>query len=184
MSGLDRSSSVESSAKAPKRRVLIVLNDADLSGAAVLEGVEWARVESAQVVFLQLPSHTGVPVLDPVGGVAMPGVHVAHAAQDRTDRRAAAALRAAGKAGLDAWVVSADEACGSADIAAVASKQRCDVIVIAHAGDNAVLRLVNGSPIPGLITSSPVPVLVCRADDRRRAGRVRRDRTMSPLGDH
>lgn len=177
MTGINRPPGViRGGARAAQRRVLIVLEDADHTGAAVAHGVELARVEGAEVVFLQLPPEPGIAVGDAVAGMPMPGVYVAHFAQQRADRRAATALRAASQAGLKARAVRDDEAGGAAEIAAVASKERCDVIVIANAGGNAVLRLVNGSPIPGLITAAQVPVLVCRAEGVQGSGRIKRVR--------
>lgn len=181
--GTDSSLGPRGAVAAPQRRFLIVLEDAAHAGAAVTEGVELARVEGAELVFLQLPPDPSVPIADLEGGMPVPGMYVAPMAQQRADRRAAAALRAAGKCGLSAQVVRDDEDGGPAKIAALAVKERCHLIVIASAGDNAVLRLVNGSPIPGLITTSPVPVLVCRSDARQKSGRIKRVRARSVASD-
>ena len=47
-----------------------------------------------------------------------------------------------------------------------AADLQCDLIVVASTGSNAVMRLLTGSVIPGLITHSRVPVLVCRQCSR------------------
>jgi nucleotide-binding universal stress UspA family protein len=52
-----------------------------------------------------------------------------------------------------------DDARGIID---AARERDCDVIVVACEGRNALVRLLNGSVVPGLISASPVPVLVCR----------------------
>lgn len=44
---------------------------------------------------------------------------------------------------------------------AEAIASRCDLIVLAHEGSNALVRLLSGSFIPGLVTASPLPVMVC-----------------------
>jgi fructose/tagatose bisphosphate aldolase len=51
-------------------------------------------------------------------------------------------------------------------IVTAAQKRRCDLIVVGSEGRNAVLRLMMGSVIPGLITAAPVPVLICKGTDR------------------
>ncbi|MBK6471149.1 MAG: universal stress protein [Betaproteobacteria bacterium] len=48
------------------------------------------------------------------------------------------------------------------DIARIAVDQACELIVVAHRGSNAVMRLLTGSLIPGLITAAATPVLICR----------------------
>ena len=55
-------------------------------------------------------------------------------------------------------------------IVEAARKRRCDLIVVASEGRNALLRLLTGSVIPGVITASPVPVMVCKAPARAKVG--------------
>lgn len=49
-------------------------------------------------------------------------------------------------------------------VAEVAVKRQCDLIVVESESKNAVLRLIGGSIVPGLITHATVPVLVCKED--------------------
>jgi nucleotide-binding universal stress UspA family protein len=155
------------------RRLLIVLEDTSHARAAVTEGIELARVDHAEVIFLQLGNGLHAPASDASGFVHVPSQHLLHALQEGLDRRAAAALRAADRAGVVARVLTGLEPLDGAGIAAVASQQCCDVVVIATDGRNAVARLVMGSVIPGLITASPLPVLVCHGKVDARAGGVK-----------
>ena len=41
-------------------------------------------------------------------------------------------------------------------------RHHCDLIVVATEGRNAVMRILLGSVLPGLITAATVPVLVGR----------------------
>ena len=43
-----------------------------------------------------------------------------------------------------------------------AVRHHCDLIVVATEGRNAVMRILSGSVLPGLITAATVPVLVGR----------------------
>ena len=57
-------------------------------------------------------------------------------------------------------------------IADAAVRHRCDLIVVATEGRNAVMRILTGSVLPGLITAATaatVPVLVCRPESAARA---------------
>lgn len=56
----------------------------------------------------------------------------------------------------------------------VLKQRKCDLVVISTEPSNAVQRLFNGSLVPGLITRSPVPVLVCRDEPPARSA-MRRD---------
>lgn len=162
------------------RRVLVVLEDDEFAQSAVVEGIELARVAHADVVFLQLLAELQTPSIDVAGIVHMPGQHLQRASQMASERRAAAAMRAASKAGVPAKVASGWVARSGAGIAAAAEELSCDLIVVATDGHNAVARLLMGSVIPGLVTAATASVMVCRGGSapsiggrrRRRAGRA------------
>ena len=167
-------------AEAPRyRRVLVVLEDDDFAQSAVVEGIELARVAHADVVFLQLLAELQTPSIDVAGIVHMPGQHLQRASQLVSERRAAAAMRAASKAGVPAKVASGWVARSGAGIAGAAEELDCDLIVVATDGHNAVARLLIGSVIPGLVTAASASVMICRGGiassfagrRRRRAGR-------------
>lgn len=162
------------------RRVLVVLEDDEFAQSAVVEGIELARVAHADVVFLQLLVELQTPPIDVAGIVHMRGQHLQRASQMASERRAAAAMRAASKAGVPAKVASGWVARSGAGIAAAAEELSCDLIVVATDGHNAVARLLMGSVIPGLVTAATASVMVCRGGSapsiggrrRRRAGRA------------
>lgn len=47
-------------------------------------------------------------------------------------------------------------------VAEAASKRHCDLIVVGTEERNAVMRLLSGSIVPGLISAAKVPILICR----------------------
>lgn len=64
----------------------------------------------------------------------------------------------------------------------MAVDEGCDLIVLGHRGSNAVMRLLTGSLVPGLITAATIPVLICREPEhppKRRAPRRRLHRHRS-----
>ncbi len=145
------------------KRILIVVGSGPTSRAAVSEGLGLAKVHDAEVVFAYVLPRYVMPVTEmPLLGAPSPDEFQREARAD-AERILAKATVAATKAGvhsLHALSAGADDAECITDIA---RRRRCDVIVVASAGRNAVMRLLTGSVIPGLITLSPVPVLVCRA---------------------
>lgn len=96
------------------------------------------------------------------------------AAKANADRLLAAASLAADRAGLKSRRVIGSGEDDAYCIVEAARKQRCNLSVIATGGRNALMRLMLGSVIPGLITSSPVPVLV---------GKLRRRSTVDAKAD-
>jgi hypothetical protein len=64
--------------------------------------------------------------------------------------------------GLSARGKSLPAGIAAKDIAGMAVDEACDLIVVGHRGRNAVMRLLSGSLVPGLITAAAIPVLICR----------------------
>jgi nucleotide-binding universal stress UspA family protein len=153
------------------KRILIVVGSGASSRAAVNEGVGVAQVQGAEVVFAYVLPRYVMPVSEmPLLGAPSPDEFQREARAD-AERLLATATLAANKAGvhsLHAVAAGVDDAQCIVDIA---RKRRCDLIVVASAGRNALMRLLTGSVIPGLITISPVPVLVCRPSATRQAKR-------------
>lgn len=88
--------------------------------------------------------------------------------QQRASQRLDSALAVARQAALTARGLVLHNGPAGQTLAALADTAACDLIVAAHEGHNALLQLLSGSLLPGLVTAAAVPVLVCR--DRDRAG--------------
>jgi len=147
-------------------RILIFLSEESTFRTAVAEGVSLAKVHAAQVVFgCVLPTYA-IPLADmPMATVPLPDEF-----QQSARRNAEAMLRVAAGLAQEAGVACSQEVVqGPEDAATVlqmAQTQGCQLIVLASAGQNAVVRLISGSVIPGLITLSPMPLLICRGVPR------------------
>jgi len=147
-------------------KIMVLVDDQPASRSAIEQGVAMAQAHHASVLFLYLlPAYT-FPVMDmPGGGMAAIAAQSADEFEKQAQEEASTLLRGAEATAQAANVPS--EACttpgdASAEhIAETAVTQECQLIVVAASGDNAVIRLLTGSLIPGLISKSSVPVMVC-----------------------
>lgn len=152
------------------KRVLIVVDQRAVSRAAVKEGTALAHSHDAEVVFLYVLPRFSVPVADMPPFLPTSPQEFHQAAKAGAEKVLKAATATAEKAGVlsRTAMVSGDD--DARVIVEAARKRRCDLIVLASEGRNALLRLLTGSVIPGVITASPLPVLVCKGAVRAKAG--------------
>jgi nucleotide-binding universal stress UspA family protein len=148
------------------RRLLIVLDARTVAKAALREGITMAKAFGADVLFLSVLPNYSVALAD-VPPLATVSPHeMMQTAKDDLTAQLDEAVRAAAKSGVVARSLLTSGEDDAQCIVEAAQTQRCDLIVIATEGRNALVRLLTGSPIPGLITASPVPVLVCKTRTR------------------
>ncbi len=144
------------------KRILIVVGKGVAQRVAVTEGVALAKVHGAEVVFFSVLPRYIVPVAD-VPMFEMPSPQeFQREATANADRFLAAATVVADKAGVRSRTAVGAGQDDAECIVDTARKRRCNLIVVASAGRNAVMRLISGSVIPGLITHSTLPVLIVR----------------------
>lgn len=157
------------------KRIMIVLDQHEGTRAALDEGLRLADAHGGEVTFFTALPRAPLPITD--APYHDPGAQLEFDAAARTaaDELLARARAAAEKAG----VMSHEVAVGTDDevstIVELALRRRCEVIVVGSEGQNAVVRLLTGSVVPGLITSSPVPVLVCKPPEAARGAPPRRN---------
>lgn len=144
------------------KRILIVAPHGAARPAVVTEGVKLAKVHEAEVIFLTLLPHYVVPVAE-MAVSAVPGpAEFQRAAMATANRLLAAATVVADKAGVRSRTVVGTGVDEAERIFEEARRRRCGLIVVGSIGRNAILRLLTGSVIPGLITVSTIPVLIIR----------------------
>ena len=144
------------------KKILIVVGAGPTSRAAVSEGVALAKVHDAEALFFSVLPRYVVPVADmPFIGMPSPEDFQRDATAS-AERLLAAATVLADKAGVRSKHALGAGFDDAECIVEAARKRRCSLIVVASAGSNAVMRLLSGSVIPGLITQSTIPVLVVR----------------------
>lgn len=144
------------------QRVMIVIDDRAVSQSCILQGLELTRVHQATAVFLYLLPKMNFAAVDAlsVSEVSNEKLHVGSKAHG--ERVLSAAREAAEALGIHSFGLMG---LGEDNVQCVvdASKaQHCDIIVVGTEGRNAVMRLLTGSIVPGLISQAAVPVLVCR----------------------
>lgn len=143
------------------RRIMVVLDDHVAAQSALRQGVELARVHRAELLFLYLlPKY-----LPSTAEASRMDASLDHEVRQEIRKAAALVLADAAAFAERSEVFSQGTMGGELDavrdIVDQARKRRCDLIVVASEGRNAVMRLISGSVIPGLITASRVPVMVC-----------------------
>lgn len=150
------------------RKILVVLDESHDRQVAVHEAIALAQAHNATLLFLYPLSHVEIASLD-IAPITMAMQSEYSQAQHAHAKEVLhAAQRLAERCGvMSRSVVSHRE--GQLDhIVNLAKQRRCDLIVIENDPSNAVQRLLNGSLIPGLISRSTVPVLVCHGDTKHR----------------
>ena len=150
------------------KRIMVVVDQRPVTRVAVAEGVALAKVHRAEIVFFSvLPTYPLLVADAPV--VAVPSNAFRKEAKANADQALAAARRIAEREKVASSAGTGSGTSPAHCIADAARRRRCDLVVVATEGRNALLRLLTGSVIPGLITFSHVPVLVCKAERRRSA---------------
>lgn len=160
-------------------RLLVILEDSDLTGVARTQGLDLARELAADLLFVHITPPDVLPVVDAAGFVGGSNDRLAAEIRMQSQRLLASASATATRAGLTARGISLPAGTSAKDIARMAVDQACELIVVAHRGSNAVMRLLTGSLIPGLITAAATPVLICREPEhppKRRTPRRRHHR--------
>lgn len=142
--------------------MLVVLNERCAKQVAVHEAIALARLHDATLHFLYPVTTSDVVTLD-LAPIAMELQSTC--VQERilqANDTLGSARRLAEQFGLVSRSLLAKERDQLAQVLEVIKQRRCDLVVIGMEPSNAVQRLFNGSLIPGLISRSPAPVLVCR----------------------
>lgn len=144
------------------RKILVVVDDRPVTQSAIDQAIEIAQTHRADIFFFGVVQRHGYPAIDmiPVSDVAIDSLQIQSA--EETSARLAAASAWAERCGIHshrATTVADDAAHAVAD---AAIKRHCDMIVVGTEDSNAVVRLLNGSIVPGLISKANVPVLVCK----------------------
>lgn len=146
----------------PLHRILVVVEDREAARSAVDEGLALARWHGAEVLFVHPTPRDMAPVVDGSAVAAVSGDAWLQALNAQAEHVLSQALAAAAAQGVKAQALRLADGTSGHALAASAQQRSCDLIVVAHEGHNAVMRMLTGSVLPGLVTAASVPVLVCR----------------------
>lgn len=165
------------------QRILVVIGNEEDSRAAVSESLALARVHGAELLLFPVLPRYVLPVADmPMVGSLSPD-DFQREVTGNAERQLGAAKALADAAGVPSRQALGAGLDDAQCIVEAAQTHRCQAIVVASAGGNAVMRLVGGSVIPGLITLSTLPVLVVRQSAGEPASHRRGRRRAPGRGD-
>jgi nucleotide-binding universal stress UspA family protein len=150
---------------------MVVVDSSPAAQAAIEEGVALARVRGAEVLFFHVLPRCPMPMVDELLWTAPSEEEFDRLARADGQRLLGAAAALADRAGVMHRCAFGKGPDDATSIVEAARRRRCDLVVVASEGRNALMRLMTGSVIPGLITSAPMPVMVCKGGDAPRAGR-------------
>ena len=157
-------------------KILVVVNDSAASQAAVLVAIRMARTHRADLMLFHV-----LPRFEVMGLDVPDAFGVTSSDFDRDTREKGSQLLARASALAELEGVQSFRAMGFAEndskcVADAAVLHHCDLIVVGAEGRNALIRLLTGSIVPGLITAASVPVLVCKDSvphaKRRRSAKI------------
>jgi nucleotide-binding universal stress UspA family protein len=143
-------------------RILVFLADEALCRPAVDEAVALARIHGSELAFACVLPNYAIPLADmPMATVPLPD-EFQQAAQRNAEQMMASAMARAKEAGVACRqeIVQGPE--DEQTVLELAQRLGCGLIVVASSGHNAIVRLLSGSVIPGLITQSTIPLLIVR----------------------
>lgn len=154
------------------KRILIVVDPSPAAQSAIDEGVGLAAVHDAEVVFFHMLPQYPIPMVEELIWTIQAEDAFDRAARAEGQRLLAAAAAVAERAGVMHRSVVRQGQDTVTGIVDAARRRRCDLVVVASEGSNAVMRLMNGSVIPGLISAAPMPVMVCKGHEDSSGGRM------------
>ena len=149
------------------KRILTVVDAKDAGASAVTLATGLAGAQGGDLVLVHVLPQPPITVHElslPVDGAP---TRPARAEQAEASRLLGEAAQFADSAGVMHHRVIARGRDPVQSIVDVARHRRCDLIVVPSEKQNALLRLLTGSAIPGLITATPIPLLVCKASPER-----------------
>jgi nucleotide-binding universal stress UspA family protein len=144
------------------KKILVVVDDRVVTQSAIRQAIDMAQAHRADIHFFYvLPTHA-VLGFDFLPMAELANTDYQHEAIAHAQEMLAYASELAERAGVLSFRTLGSGPDGAQSISKVAEAKHCDLIVVGTEGRNAVLRILNGSIVPGLISLASVPVLVCR----------------------
>lgn len=164
------------SGKTSNGPLLVILDHGEPLETTCARALQLARERAASLHFVHItPSCIG-PVVDGGGLVMDMDTRLLTEMLSQSRRLVDAACTRAAMAGVTAHGTCMAPGTTARDIARMAAEQACSLIIVGHRGRHAVLRLLSGHLIPGLITTASTPVLIVRQAEQTPQPRVARRR--------
>jgi nucleotide-binding universal stress UspA family protein len=151
------------------KKILVVVDEREISQSAIDQGIALARVHRADIMFFYVLPRYVYPSLDMVPVAEATPEEFQRQSSEQASQRLAAASAQAERAGVHSHRAMGTGTDDAHCVAEAATQRHCDLIVVATEEKNAVVRLLTGSIVPGLISAATVPLLICRAKTVRAA---------------
>ena len=143
------------------KHLLIATDGSELASKAIALGLGLAKSLGARVTILMV-SEPWTAVVSGEAAIAFPIKDYERAVTANANEVLAAAASAAKSQAVSCDTVHAKDQFPAEGIIDTATKQGCDLIVMASHGRRGLKRLFLGSQTNSVVTQSTIPVLVCR----------------------
>ncbi len=143
------------------KHVLIATDGSELAGKAIVQGLGLAKSLGAKVTVVMV-SEPWTSFVSGEAAIAFPIQDYERAVTANATEVLAAAAAAAKAKSVSCETVHAKDRHSAEGIIETATKQGCDLIVMASHGRRGLKRLLLGSQTNSVLTQSTIPVLVCR----------------------
>jgi nucleotide-binding universal stress UspA family protein len=144
------------------RKILVVVDDRLVTQSAIRQAIEMAQVHRAVIHFLYVLPTYFFTSLD-ITSAKNPAPEVFEKdAKDHAASMLTAASELAESFGVHSFSSVGSDSQSARYVVDIAEHKHCDLIVVGTEGRSAVLRLLSGNIVPGLISQASVPVLICR----------------------
>ncbi len=143
------------------KHLLIATDGSELAGKAVAQGLGLAKSLDAKATIVMV-SEPWTSMVSGEAAIAFPIEDYERAITANANEVLAAAASAAKAKGVSCDTVHAKDQFPAEGIVDTATKQGCDLIVMASHGRRGLKRLFLGSQTNSVVTQSTIPVLVCR----------------------
>jgi nucleotide-binding universal stress UspA family protein len=144
------------------RKIMVVVDRRRVTQSAIDQAIELARTHRTSLFFFSVLPQYGYPISDVVSFPEMSIEEFDAKSREDASELLAKAMAWAEQRGVYSYSAMGIGMNEAQCVAEAAAKRHCDLIVVGTEEQNAVVRLLSGSMVPGLITSAMVPVLVCR----------------------
>jgi len=143
------------------RHILIPTDGSDLAGRAVATGFDLARQLGAQVTVVTV-TEPWTAVVSGEPAIGFPVGEYEKSCNESAARILSGVTKLARKADLRCATLHAKDQHPAEAILEAASKNGCDLIVMASHGRRGLRRLLLGSVALNVLTHTTIPVLICR----------------------
>lgn len=144
------------------KKILVVVDDREVSQSAIRQAIEIAQVHRADIHFFYVMPHYEFTSFDMLPVADLPPEEFQNKAKAQAHSMLKQASDLAEYAGIQSFQAMGSGKDDAQCVSDAAERKHCDLIVVGTEGSNAVMRILNGSIIPGLISVATVPILICR----------------------